>query len=203
MVSQKGGSGKTTLACALAVAGEAAGLASVLIDLDPQASATRWADLRTADTPVVTSAHAPRLTPVLDAARAAGAGLAIIDTAPHAADAALQAARAADLILIPCRPSAPDLTAIGASVDLAHIADTTVYGVLNAAPVRNALVDQARDVITGYKIETAPAVLHQRIDHVHAWTAGLTASELNPKGKAAREVDALFAWIQEQGGLSG
>ena len=36
-ISQKGGAGKTTLACATAVAAERAGLATVLVYLDPQA----------------------------------------------------------------------------------------------------------------------------------------------------------------------
>ena len=92
LLSQKGGAGKTTLACGLAVESERAGLATVVVDLDPQASAAKWADLRQATTPVVTSAHAMRLTPVLTAAQDAGARVAFIDTAPHAADSALMAA---------------------------------------------------------------------------------------------------------------
>ena len=120
LISQKGGTGKTTLACALAVAGEHAGLETVLVDLDPQGSATKWGELRDRDTPVVTSAEAPRLRQVLTAAKHAGAGLAVIDTAPHAAEAALAAARAADFVLIPCRASETDLTAIGATVALAR-----------------------------------------------------------------------------------
>ena len=196
-LSQKGGAGKTTLACAMAAAGELAGLASVLIDLDPQASASKWSDLREAETPVVTSAQAARLAPVLDAARDAGARLAVIDTAPHAADTALQAARAADRVLIPCRASAADLSAIGATVDLARLAETPASAVLNAAPVRNPLTDQARAAIAQYGIETAPAVIHQRIDHVHAFTAGLTAGELAPRSKAAAELNALFKWLTQ------
>lgn len=74
MISQKGGAGKTTLAVALAALAERAGIASVLVDLDPQASAARWGDLRENDTPVVTCAPAARLVPVLAAARAARRG---------------------------------------------------------------------------------------------------------------------------------
>ena len=140
LISQKGGAGKTTLACGLAVAGEMAGWSTVVIDLDPQASATKWSDLRTADTPVVTSAHAARLTPVLTAARDAGADLVLLDTSPHAADAALLAARAADLVLIPCRPSAADLHAISASIDLSRLSKTRAAVAINAAPVRNPVV---------------------------------------------------------------
>ena len=196
LVSQKGGAGKTTLACGLAVAGEMAGCSTVVVDLDPQASATKWADLRAADTPVVTSAHAARLTPVLKAAQDAGADLVLIDTAPHAADAALGAARAADLVIIPCRPSTADLHAISASIDLSRLAGTRAAVLINAAPVRNPVVGQAQAAITGYQIEAVPVVVHQRIDHMHAFTAGLAASEFAPGGKAATEISELFKWIR-------
>ena len=59
VISQKGDSGKTTLATNLT------GQATLIVDLDPQASATSWADSREADTPVVVSAQAARLEEVL------------------------------------------------------------------------------------------------------------------------------------------
>ena len=58
------------------------------------------------------------------AAPGAGADMVVLDTAPHAAEAALEAARASDFVLIPCRPATADLAAIGASIDLIRIADT-------------------------------------------------------------------------------
>ena len=186
MLSQKGGAGKTTLACGLAVESERAGLATVVVDLDPQASAAKWADLRKASTPVVTSAQPARLTPVLTAAQDAGARVALIDTAPHAADAALMAARAADLVLIPCRPSAADLHAIGGTIDLTRIAETRAVVVINSAPVNNPVVEQAQVAIAGYHIEAAPFVVHHRIDHVHAFTAGLAATEWAPRRQGRR-----------------
>ena len=67
LISQKGGAGKTTLA--IAVAAERAGVTSVLVDLDPQASAAQWSDLREAETPVVTCSPAARLTSVLKSAQ--------------------------------------------------------------------------------------------------------------------------------------
>ena len=69
---------------------------------------------------MVTATTAERLAAVLSAARSSGAELTVIDTAPHVSDAALEAARAANMVLIPCRPSAAGLTAIGASIELAH-----------------------------------------------------------------------------------
>ena len=61
ILSQKGGAGKTMLALNLAVTAELLGLQSVVIDLDPQASAMGWFDLREKEAPVVISAQAARL----------------------------------------------------------------------------------------------------------------------------------------------
>ena len=50
LISQKGGVGKTTLATALAVAATQDGKRVVMMDLDPQASASFWMDTRKDDT---------------------------------------------------------------------------------------------------------------------------------------------------------
>ena len=93
LVSQKGGSGKTTLAVALAVVHELAGGDGVVIDLDSQGSAGVWSDLRGDELPPVVPAHPPRLAHVLDTARNAGASLAVIDMAPREAGGAVEVAR--------------------------------------------------------------------------------------------------------------
>lgn len=80
MVAQKGGTGKTTLALSLAVAAEAAGRSVLVIDLDPQASACRWGDRRSAETPAVMDAQPARLAAALAKAAQAGVDLAIVDT---------------------------------------------------------------------------------------------------------------------------
>src|SRR5271165_6642632 len=103
ILSQKGGTGKTTLAVHLALAAERRDVVVAVLDLDPQASAAEWKDSRDGDTPSVTSIQSSRLGKALEVAESAGAALIVIDTAPHSADAAVAAAEAADLILIPCR----------------------------------------------------------------------------------------------------
>jgi chromosome partitioning protein len=69
-ISQKGGTGKTTLALHLAIA---AGSKSAVIDLDPQASASAWRDLRQAENPPVVSVQPSRLLQALRTAEEAGA----------------------------------------------------------------------------------------------------------------------------------
>ena len=192
IISQKGGAGKTTLALNLAGAAEDAGFPAVIIDLDPQASAKGWHDHRTQEAPVVISAHASRLAEVIDIAQEHGAHFCIIDTAPHSEATALAAAKAADLVLIPCRPAVFDLRAISNSVDLTQIAGKPALIVINASPPRGPLADQAAEAITAYGIPVAGARVTQRVAFVHSLTRGQTVLEYEPKSAAAREIRNLF-----------
>ena len=73
VIAQKGGTGKTTLALSIAVAAQRAGRTPAIIDLDPQASASNWADRRKADRLAVVSAQPARLSQILKAAGESGA----------------------------------------------------------------------------------------------------------------------------------
>ena len=117
-LSQKGGSGKTTLSVHTAVAAEATGERVCVIDADPQESATAWASAREAGTPIVATAQAGELDAALRAAEGEGITLAVVDAPPHAAPAAGQIARRSELVLIPVRPSAFDLAAVPAAVEI-------------------------------------------------------------------------------------
>ena len=203
VLSQKGGTGKTTLALHLAVAAEQSGHATAVIDLDPQSSAAGWAESRSADGLTVAIAHAPRLPSILAAAAHSGAALAILDTAPHSQGDALAAAQAADFILIPCRPGILDLRAIGATVQIASLAGKPAAVVLNACPAQGrALADEAAQAVSGYGIEVAPVRLVQRAAFAHSLAAGQTAQEYEPNGKAAEEVTRLYEWICHHVGMS-
>ena len=197
IISQKGGAGKTTIGLNLAARAEALGRSAVVVDLDPQASATSWSDHRIEKAPVVVSAQAARLGEVLGAATDHGADLAVVDTAPHSEAAALAAARAAALVVIPCRPAVFDLRAVASSADISGFAETPAIAVLNAVPPRGPLADQAEEAIRGYGLDVAPVRIGHRVAFVHSATAGQTAGEYEPGGTAALEIEALYEWIVE------
>ena len=189
IVSRKGGAGKTTIAVNLAAAAEQAGHRTAILDLDPQASAAGWFDLRRAARPEVHICLPHRLSHGL--ADVAGCDLAIIDTAPHAESGALAAARASDLVLIPCRPAMFDLLALTAAVDIANIAGTPALAVLNAIPPRGKSAEQARAALAQSGIEVAAPMLTHRQAFIHALARGEGASEFEPSGKASAEIAAL------------
>jgi chromosome partitioning protein len=89
-----------------------------------RASQTKNATVGRGDHPPdVSGANPASIDKDLERARADGYDMVVIDTAPHADHAALQAARAADLVAIPCRPSTFDIAAISATLDLCKLAN--------------------------------------------------------------------------------
>ncbi len=177
----------------------------LLVDLDPQASATKCADRRPSS-PVdidVSSEQPARLDTVLKAAETGGYTSVILDTAPNADQAALRAARAANVVLIPCRPSILDLDAIGATLEVCTLARIDASIVLNVAPVRSRVSAEARAAIerTG-----CPVVVHERVAFRHALVDGRVASEYGPDGAASAEITALYdlvrRWMRAAAGTS-
>lgn len=197
ILSQKGGSGKTTLAVNLAVAAQRKKKDCVVIDVDPQASATAWGDSRDDESPIVISAQASRIEKILDDCRRHQADMVIIDTAPHAENAALVAARAADIVLIPCRPSVVDLRAISASANIAQLAGKDAFVVLNQVPARGTLADEAAEALAHEGVSLAPVRLGSRIAYVHAFTAGKGVVEFEPRSIASSEIDQLYRFIKK------
>jgi chromosome partitioning protein len=195
VISQKGGAGKTTLAVHLATAAVAAGRTAAIIDLDPQATAASWGDRRAVDAPEVVSGQAVRLPALIKAAEENGADFLVLDTAPNADQTASLAARAADLVLVPCRPAAFDLEAIETTLLLAKSAAKPAYVILNAVPPRSSIGKEASGGLAQRGAQVAPCYLTHRAAFAHGVIDGRTAQEFEPTGKAAQEVDQLYKWL--------
>jgi len=207
VISQKGGVGKTTIAIHLAGLALAAGYTPCLIDLDQQATARAWSAWRNPQNPtldpeqpilapeVIVTPHG-QLTETLARAKALGAEFAIIDTPPNADAAAVKAAKAADLIIIPCQPSAFDLHAIMTTADLVAISRKPAYVVLNGAhPQAQKAITDATKLLTEYELSIAPVVITGRAIYKIAAERGKLVSEIEPIGPAARQLETLWAFI--------
>jgi chromosome partitioning protein len=197
-LSQKGGSGKTTLAVHTAVAAYEAGERVVIVDTDPQKSATVWGDTRSQDAPIVATAAAAELGRVLDAARQERMTLAIIDTAPHAAPDATRIVRVVDLVVIPCRPTAFDIAAAGSAVDIVKAAGVPAVFVLSACPFRSPEIAETRVVLGEYGLPIAPVEIIDRRAFARAVATGRAVTEFESDGKAAGEIRILWKWLKEQ-----
>lgn len=203
IISQKGGAGKTTLAVHLAAAATAAGRAALILDTDPQASAMMWAEWRGLaglGEPDVIDCGAPGLlSKKIAQAADLGGELVVIDTPPHADIMAREACKAADLVLIPCRPKAFDLAAVQTTAGLVKASGKPAFVVFTAGPQRApATYREATELLGGLGLDVAPVMLTERAVYHHSAGAGKTALEVEPEGKAADEVNALWKWTGEQ-----
>jgi chromosome partitioning protein len=201
LIGQKGGTGKTTIALGLAVASAQAGYATAVLDLDPQASASKWKDRRETENPAVVSAQASRLKPAMEAARAGGVEFLFIDTAGRKDDSALNAARVSDLVLIPTRPSIVELETLPEVKDLLMLADNPPAFVLLNGVHPSAGPRGIQDVHYGIKhlfdFTVCPVHICQRSAYAEAPTSGQSPQELDPDGKAAAELKRLFDFACE------
>jgi chromosome partitioning protein len=201
VIAQKGGTGKTTLALSLAVEAQRLGKTTAVIDLDPQATAANWGDRRHphADTPVIVSAQAARLSQVLKSARDSGADLVLIDTPAKASEVALASVRAANLVLIPCRPAVFDLDTIETTYDLIRAAGKPVKitVILNGVPPQGTKRREAEDVISERGIEVCPAAFGQRAAFANSGALGQAAQEYEARGKAALEIQMVYEYVSK------
>ena len=203
VISQKGGAGKTTLALHIAVVAQAAGYKVSVFDTDPQATAFQWSTWRQEESPPVIDCGSPTLLPrKLEQAASDGVDLAIIDTPPHADIMAREAAKAADLILIPCKPQAFDLASAQTSAELARSSRKEAFVILTGGPQRAAnIYSDVADIIRGTSeiegmgVGLAPVMLTHRAAYHHSTAQGATVTEYEPDGKAAEEVARLWQWL--------
>ena len=198
VASQKGGSGKTTLAGHLGVAAEAQGAGPVaLLDCDPQGSLAGWWNERKAETPLFVHTYISRLSEDVEKMRAAGVSLLVIDTPPAITEMITDVVRVCDLVVIPTRPSPHDLRAAGATVDIVeHVGKPLVF-VVNGAAARARITAEAAIALSQHGT-VAPVTVHQRTDFAASMIDGRTVMDLNPSGKSATEINGLWRYLNDR-----
>lgn len=198
MASQKGGSGKTTLSGHLAVQAQRSGTGPVvLIDIDPQGSLADWWNEREDEFPAFAQTSVARLAADLEILRQQGFKLAVIDTPPAITMAIQSVIQVAELIVVPTRPSPHDLRAVGATVDLCERAGKPLVFVVNAATPKARITSDATIALSQHGI-VAPVTVHQRIDFAASMIDGRTVMEVDPKGKSAEEIAALWTYVADR-----
>ncbi len=192
----KGGVGKSTITIHLATAAQMKGIPTTIIDIDPdQQAAAKWSDSRTTAHPPVLSAVYSRLPQSIAEAERGGAELIFIDTAAFEQKILNASIQVANLILIPCRPTAQDVQYLTATTDIVAAHRKPAAVVLNQVEPRLPETEQARTLINKLGLALSPMHLSKAVAYQRAIAAGLGVTEFEPAGKASQEVLNLLAWI--------
>ena len=209
LATQKGGTGKSTLAIALSVAALQAGHVVRLIDADRQRTVTNWARRRINAEPVVESlsgtGELERRLPILDRI---GVTITIIDTPGGLHPLTTAAIRCADMCLIPARPSPIDIEATAPTLSTIRAFDRPFAFVLNQTPIRSLRIEAAATSLGGAAtaLDLSGLIAHPHItmrnDHQDALGRGLGVTEYGSDGRSAEEVRALWAWLEQRLGAT-
>jgi chromosome partitioning protein len=196
--SQKGGSGKTTLAAHLAVQAELAGAGPVgIIDADPQGTLADWRQAREAATPRFACTGPQGLAKEVETMRKAGVKLLIIDTPPAISSTIGRVIALADLVVIPARPSPHDLRAAGATVAIVEALGKPLTFVINGAAPRTRIAAEAAIALSQHG-PVAPVVIHQRVGFAGSMIDGRTAIEIPGRSRSPEEVGELWAYVEKR-----
>ena len=187
----------------MGVLAEAAGRKVTFLDLDPQKSLTEWWNGRTKSTPNLIAGDVRQLPALLKVAADGGFDITIIDTPPAVSFETALVAAAADLVLIPLRPSILDIRAVDSTAAIVRSSKTRALLVLNACLPPQMLGEasatlDARKALEALDMPVATTSLAQRVDYQRALNDGEAVSEFAPDSRAAAEMKRLWAEVEQE-----
>jgi len=198
LATQKGGSGKSTLAIGLAAAAMDDDHHVVLIETDQQGTVSNWGRRRTLPEPRIERASSGiEIERALRQAERNDVTLAFVDTPATNNALTVSAIGAADLCLIPARPSPADIEAALPTLDIVRKLRKPFAFVLNQAPPRGYRLSEAAAALNAAAVLALPFIV-QRNDHQDALGAGFAVTEFVPESKASDEIRRLWRWVWEK-----
>lgn len=213
IVNQKGGAGKTTTCMQLAGTIARNGAKVLVVDADPQATATRWAASAADETPFL--AHVVGLSAATEKLHREvkkfieNYDVIVIDCPPAADSPVPQSALIiADLAIVPILPSPLDLWAtvgIKQVIENARTINESLEArlLLNQIQPRTTLAQESMEVLAEFGIPLFQTELRQRQAYRQSAAFGMTVHELVPKSKeATQELNNLYGEVATILGLS-
>jgi chromosome partitioning protein len=199
LAGQKGGTGKSTIACSVAAEGIARGNRVLLVDADPQGTAQTWGDVAAEQgkpTPTIVQMGMTMHRPGQLETVAEPYGLVVIDCPPRHGEIQRSALLVAHVAILPCGPSAADAWALASSLEAVSDARTVradlgAYVVITRKQGHTAIGKGAREALAAGDLAVLRTELGYRVAYQEALAAGEGVTTYS-SGAAANELRALF-----------
>jgi chromosome partitioning protein len=195
IANRKGGAGKSTCAAHLSIEATKRGLKTILIDLDPQKTLEAWWKQREEEQPYLTDIDPQKIEEVVLYLNERDFDLCIIDTPGDTSVNAAAGLKIADLVLIPSKPTAPDLQAIGRTIaTIKNLQKEYIFVITQVVP-RTKLALQATAVLSEFG-RVAPANLGNRVAYANAMSIGSSAAVYDKAAK--EEIEILWDFMNSK-----
>ncbi len=195
IANRKGGAGKSTCAAHLSLEAVNGGMKVILIDMDPQKTLETWWQKREEENPYLTESNSKELTVIVEKLREKNFDLCIIDTPGDASLNAIAGIEVADLVLIPTKPTAPDLSAIGRTLAMMEEHNKKFFFTITQGIVNSKATLQAASVLSQFG-SVAPSVISHRTSYASAMGKGDSASQIDKK--AEEEISLIWEFVRRQ-----
>lgn len=195
IANRKGGAGKSTCAAHFAIEATLRNKKVIIIDLDPQKTLEGWWEKRKEENPYMADASAQNLSEKLKIIKAKNFDFCIIDTPGDTTTNAIEAIKLADLVIIPCKPTSPDLKAIGRTISMVQEYNKNYIFVLTQTIAKASATIQALSVLSEFG-SVAPATIANRVAYINAMSSGDTACNLDKS--ASLEINSIWTFIMKK-----
>lgn len=195
IANRKGGAGKSTCAAHIAVEAVKNGLNTIVIDMDPQKTLEMWWQKRTEENPVMIDTNAEELASLVEKLKDRKFDLCIIDTPGDASVNAISGIKVADLVLIPSKPTAPDLAAIGRTISMVEESKKNFVFTITQGIIRSKATLQAASVLSQFGA-VAPSVISNRISYTTAMGQGSAAGFIDKI--ADEEITQVWDFVKDR-----
>jgi len=197
ITTQKGGVGKTVLTTNLAVEAGRHREKVLIIDLDPQASSTKWWESRDADTPLLINCTYNLLRENIEKAQEKGFTLVIIDTAGRESLHHTEAIDLATFCIVPCQPSKDDIRSTLPTIDLIKSKKRNFAFVISRCPFTGSDQKEARTTLSTLGTVCKTACMERKC-FKRAYGNDQAVIEYNPSDKGAGEITQIFKWFKQK-----
>ena len=195
IANRKGGAGKSTCAAHLSLEAAKRGLKIILIDLDPQKTLEVWWKKREEENPYLTDVDPLKIEEVISDLNRHDFDICIIDTPGDTSINAVNGIKVADLVLIPSKPTSPDLSAIGRTISMVKNLSKSYVFVVTQAVARTKLALQGVAVLSEFGV-VAPSTISNRVSYANAMNIGESASVEDKF--AAEELKEIWDFIDSK-----
>ena len=189
VAQQKGGVGKSTLACHFATAFTKLGAKTAIIDTDPQQTIINWSKIRAKNSSSnkldinISSSNGWKVSNEIS--KLYKFDIVIIDSSPHMETETKSAIRAANLVIVPCQPSPNDLWATESTLEIIKKEKKNMILILNRCSHNSKLQKQIESHFAG---DIEKYSISNRVAFATAMISGLTIVETEPNSLITNEI---------------